>query len=139
MEIHEIISDVCRAKNDLAALAVDESVTPERFAKCEAAAMDLEAAVSELLTTAWIPKNSHELIACFVCVNKNLQRAQSDVAAALDVVLLECRPDELYRGFIGLSFSRLLEFQLDVLLTTLAHSMQCSCGCRRFVPEAWAN
>lgn len=47
--------------------------------------------MTELLTTAWIPKTRPELTACIVCVNKNLRCVQSDVAAALDVALLECR------------------------------------------------
>ena len=94
-QLAEIISDVACARADMAHLFLDVRVTPERLAKCEAAASDLKTVVTELLTTAWIPKNSHELTACIVCVNKNLQRVQSDVAAALDVVLLECKPDEL--------------------------------------------
>lgn len=124
MDVHEMISDVARARVNLAELASDTSVTPERFTKCEAAASDLETAVTELLTTAWVPKNSHELTASIVCVDKNLHRVQSDVAAALDVVLLECRRDELYRAFIGLSFARLLEFEQDVLMTALAKVME---------------
>lgn len=139
MEIQEIISDVCRAKNDLAALAVDESVTPERFAKCEASAADLETIVTELVTTAWVPKNSHALTVSIVCVNKNLQRVEADIAAGLDVVLLDGKPDELYRVWCAMSFAGLLKFELDVLMTALAHSMMCSCGCRGFVPEEWAN
>lgn len=61
MEIHEIIGDVCRAKNDLAAFAVTESVTPERFAKCEVAENDPETIVTELLTTPWIPRDRSQL------------------------------------------------------------------------------
>lgn len=138
-QVEQMIADVSRARNDLAVLAVDDSVTLERFTQCEVAALNLETVVTELLTTAWVPKNSCELAASIVSVHKNIEQVQADIAAALDVVLLECKPDELYRAFIALSFSRLLEFQLDVLMTTLAHSMQCSCGCRGFVPEAWAN
>ena len=138
-QVEQMIADVSRARNDLAVLAVDDSVTLERFTQCEVAALNLETVVTELLTTAWVPKNSCELAASIVSVHKNIEQVQADIAAALDVVLLECKPDELYRAFIALSSSRLLEFQLDVLMTTLAHSMQCSCGCRGFVPEAWAN
>lgn len=137
--VQSMIDDVARAKSDLMALALDDSVTPDRLAKCEAAATDLENVVCEIIGTAWIPRDPTELLPAIQSVHKNIQRVQADVAAALDVVLLECKPDELYRAFIALSFSRLLEFQLDVLMTTLAHSMQCSCGCRGFVPEAWAN
>lgn len=139
MEIHEIISDVCRAKNDFVALAIDGSVSPERLAKCESAAADLETVVTELLTTAWIPRTIPQLTASIVCVNKNLQRVQADIAAALGVELLECRPDELYRVWCAMSFAELLKFQLDVLMTALAHNMMCPCGCGAFVPEEWAN
>lgn len=102
-----MISDVAHARADLMALALNDSVTPDRLARCEAAASDLETAVTELLTTAWIPKNLPELTACIVCVSQNLKRVQADVAAALDVVLLACKPDELYRVWCAMSFTEL--------------------------------
>ena len=139
MELQEIISDVCRAKNDLAALAVDESVTPERFAKCEAATSNLETIVGELLTEAWVPRDPAELLAAIQRTNKNLQRVQADVASVLDVVLPERRPDEFYRVWIAFSFARLLEFQLEVLMTALVTCMKCPCGCGAFVPSGWIN
>lgn len=138
-QVQCMIDEVARAKHDLMALTLDDSVTPDRFAKCEVAASDLESAVTELLTTAWVPKNLHELAACIVCVNENLKHVQSDVAAALDVVLLECRPDELYLAFIALSFSRLLEFERGILCDALVNCMKCPCGCGAFVPKGWIN
>lgn len=136
MDLSELIIDVARAKIDLAELQRDESITAERLAPCNAAARNLEELTSELLTKAWVPRDPKELLAAIQCTSMNLRSVRADIAAALDVVLLDCKPDELYRAFIGLSFSRLLEFQLDVLMTALAHKMMCSCG---FVPEAWAN
>ena len=123
-QVQCMIDDVARAKSDLAELSLDASVTPDRFAKCEVAASDLETVVTELLTTAWIPKNSHELTACIACVHKNIQRVQSDVAAALDVVLLKCKPDELFRIWCAMSFAELLKVQLGVLTTVLAMVMK---------------
>ena len=124
MDIHDMLNDVCRARNDLAVLAVDDSVTLERFTQCEVAALNLETVATELLTTAWVPKNSRELTACIVCVHKNLKHVQADIAAALDVVLLECRPDEMYRVWCAMSFAELLKFELDVLMTALAKVME---------------
>ena len=113
MDVQEMISDVARARANLIELASNTSVTPERLAKCE-----------ELVITAWVPKNSYELTASIVCVNHNLKRVQSDIAAALDVVLLECRPDEMYRVWCAMSFVELLKFELDVLMTALARVMK---------------
>lgn len=66
------------------------------------AASNLETIVDELLTEAWLPRDPAELFVAIQCTNRNLRSVQSDIAAALDVVLLECRRDELYRAFIGL-------------------------------------
>lgn len=139
MDLSQMFDDITRARIDLAALAIDESVTLERFAKCEAAASDLKAAVTELLTTAWVPRDPAQLLVTIQSVNKNIERVNSDVAAALDVILLECRPDELYRAFIGLSFSRLLEFQRSVLCDALVNCMNRPCGCGAFEAKGWVN
>lgn len=124
MDISQLIIDVARARADLSDLQRDENMSEERLAPCIVAARNLEQATNEVLTAAWAPRDSAELLAAIQCANKNYRSVQADIAAALDVVLLECRPDELYRTFIALSFARLLEFQLDMLMTTLAKIME---------------
>ena len=121
MDLSELITDVARAKIDLAELQRDESMTAERLAPCIAATRNLEEITSDLLTTAWVPRDLVQLLAAIQCTNTNLRRVEADVATALDVVLRECRRDELYRVFIALSFMRLLEFDRDVLMEALAH------------------
>lgn len=121
MDIHEMLNDVCRARTDLAALAVDESVSPDRFAECEVAASNLESAVTDLLTTAWIPKNSTEIAACIVCINRNLERVQSDIDDCICDVIVRDLPDEYYRVWAALAFSRLLDFQMQTMMDVLAN------------------
>jgi hypothetical protein len=121
MEVREIISDVARAKNDLAALALDG--TPQKKLKhCAAAVNDLETAATEILTTAWIPRSVPELTASIYCVRANLRRLQSDVDDALDVVIERGIPDEFFRVSVALSLGRLLEHQLHVLMLALMHA-----------------
>lgn len=123
----------------MAALAINESVTLERLAKCGTTASDLETIVGEFLTEAWVPRDPTELLVTIQCVHNNLRSVQSDVAAALDVVLLECRPNELYRAFVALSFARQLEFERDILCDALVKCMKCPCGCGAFVSKGWMN
>jgi hypothetical protein len=121
MEIKEIISDVTRAKNDLASLALD-GVTPQRLKRCAAAVNDLETGVAELLTEDWIPRTVPELTVSIHCVRENLRRLQSDVDDALDVVIERALPDEFLRVSTAMSMGRLLEVQLDALMSALAHA-----------------
>src|SRR5437762_573126 len=119
MEVREIFSDIARAKNDLAALALD-GVTPQRLKHCAAAVNDLETAATEILTTAWIPRNVSQLTASIACVRENMRRLQSDVDDVLDVVIERALPDEFLRVSTAMSMGRLLEHQLDVLMNALA-------------------
>ena len=124
MDLSQLIIDVAKAKHDLAELQRDESITEERLAPCIAAARNLEQATSELLTTARMSRAPSQLLVAIQRANKNLRRVEADVAAVLDSVLLDCRPDELYRAFIALSFSRLLAWECDALMTALAEVLK---------------
>ncbi len=128
MEVRDMIADVARAKNDLAGLQSDANVTPARLAKCSSVMADLETGVAELLGTTWIPQTSSELIAAIYCVKENLRRLQSEIDDALDVnvdpnIFDRALPDELFRVWMAMTFGRLLEFQLDVLMNALAKVM----------------
>src|SRR5438309_11905695 len=118
MEVREIISDVARAKNDLAGLALD-GVTPERMARCQSAVADLENGVAEVLTQNWIPRTVPELTASIYCVRANLRRLQSEIDGCMDDVIERARPDEFFRVSTAMSMGRLLEHQLDVLMDAL--------------------
>ena len=134
MEVREIIADIARAKNDLAGLALD-GVTPKRIARCKSAVDDLETGVVELLTERWVPRTAPELTAAIYCVEENLHRLQSEIDDALDVsqepnIFERAEPDELFRVWMAMAFGRLLEFQLDALMSALA----------RVTPQAeWVN
>src|SRR6266436_2046453 len=121
MEVRDMIGDVARARNDLASLRLD-GVTPNRLARCESVTRDLETAVTEILTTAWIPRTVPELTASIYCVRANLRRLQSDVDDALDVVIERGIPDEFFRVSTAMSMGRLLEHQLHVLMLALMHA-----------------
>lgn len=75
--VAEIISDVACARADLAHLSLDVRVIPERLAKCEAAAINLETIVDEFLTEAWVPRDPAELFAAIQCVHKNMSARAS--------------------------------------------------------------
>ncbi len=119
MEVRQMIEDVARAKNDLAGLGAD--IPPQRLERCTSAVHDLETGVSELLGTAWIPRTVPELTASIYCVRENLRRLQSEIDDCIDDVIENGRPDEFFRVSTAMSFGRLLEFQLDALMSALAH------------------
>ena len=125
MEIRQMIQDVARAKNDLAGLVLD-GVTPQRLKRCTSAVADLETGVAELLGTRWIPKTPPEIAGAIYCVKENLRRLQSEIDDAVDVnaspnIFERAQPDELFRVWMAMTFGRLLEFQLGVLMDALAH------------------
>ena len=126
MEVRDMISDVARAKNDLASLRLD-GVTPDRLARCTSAVADFETSVADMLGTAWIPRTVPELTASIYCLRENIRCVQSDIDDALDVnqepnIFDRARPDELFRVWMAMTFGRLLEFQLDALMNALAHA-----------------
>ena len=119
-----MIADVARAKNDLASLRLD-GVTPDRLARCTSAVADLETGVADMLGTAWIPRTVAELTAAIYCTRENIRRVQSDIDDALDVnqepnIFDRAMPDELFRVWMAMTFGRLLEHQLEVLMDALA-------------------
>lgn len=61
MEIKPMLQDLARAKSDLVELSFDDRVTQDRLARCEAAAMDLETAVCEIISVAWIPRDPTQI------------------------------------------------------------------------------
>src|SRR6267154_150037 len=126
MEIRQMIQDVARAKNDLAGLVLD-GVTPQRLKRCTSAVADLETGVAELLGTRWILKTPPEIAGAIYCVKENLRRLQSEIDDAVDVnaspnIFERAQPDELFRVWMAMTFGRLLEHQLDVLMDALAHA-----------------
>lgn len=80
MDLSQLIREVARAKSDLAELQRDENLSAERLAPCIAATKNLEEATSELLTTAWVPRDPTELLAAIQCANRNVRSVQSDIA-----------------------------------------------------------
>jgi len=73
MEVRDIIADVARARNDLAGLALDADIPPQKLKRCEAAVADLETGAAEVLTERWIPRTVSELTASIYCVRENSQ------------------------------------------------------------------
>jgi|SRR5882762_5690104 len=127
MEVRDIIADVARARNDLAGLALDADIPPQRLKRCEAAVADLETGAAEVLTERWIPRNESQLMASVFCVRENLRRLQSEIDDCLDVnvapnIFERALPDELFRVWAAMAFGRLLEHQLEILMDALMHA-----------------
>ena len=122
MQIKEIISDVARAKNDLASLALD-GVTPERLARCESTVLNLETIAAEILREAWVPRTVTELTAAIYCVRQDMRWVQSQIDSRIDNLIDRAQPDEFLRMWIAMAFGRLLEHELDVLMNAQAKIM----------------
>lgn len=105
-----------RAVIDLPEIAIDENVTPEGLSRCARAAHDFEDAVNSLLNEPWIPKTLPQITACLMAINENIRRTRLNIADALDVVLFEFRPDDVFRVWMACNFERLLGIQRDVLM-----------------------
>ena len=119
MEIKQMIDDVARAKNDLAGL-LDADIPPRRLQRCQSAVADLETGVSEILGTAWIPRTVPELTVSIYQVRENMRRVQDQIDGCIDDVIDRAQPDELFRVWAAMAFGRLLEFELDALMSALA-------------------
>lgn len=116
-QIEQLRDEVrCRAVTDLVEIASDENVTREGFKRCVRAAHDFEDAVNSLLNEPWIPKTLPQLTACLMAIKENIQRTRLNIADALDVVLFEFRPDDVFRVWMACNFERLLAIQREVLV-----------------------
>lgn len=87
MEPREVISMVTETAQNLAALASDETVTPEALDRCIRAAGDLENSVALILTAPWIPRDVPTLTASLRAISENISLVQHDIADKIYDVL----------------------------------------------------
>lgn len=122
--VEQLISDIGCARVDLMGLAFFKNIEPEKLACCVKCVSDLETALSEIVTLPWIPRDVSQLTASIACMNVNLRRVRDGIDAVDDVLM----PHEHFRLRAAVMMQRLLEFQLQVLMTALAMVMKESQG-----------
>jgi hypothetical protein len=112
MQIIEIVSDLARAKHELAVLT---SLDPARLKLCTTAINDLETILEQVLTVAWIPSTLPELHGATTAMLKNIHEVEESVIEAAGPMLNRKLPDEMVRFNVALIGLSTMKFQLNIM------------------------
>lgn len=117
MELIEIVEDITRARQELAALT---DLDPARLELCHRVINGLEDTLEEIILKPWIPITSVEIEGA---IHRTMQRVEEVEQLIVDAapMLERKQPDEIFRFSVALIALATLNFQLQVLLEAQMH------------------
>jgi hypothetical protein len=116
MQVTDILTDLSRAKQELAALTLDAA----RLKVCTTAITDLESTLEDILTTAWIPRSSSGLHAAILATLANIEDVEQLIVEAAGPMLIRKQADEMVRFHVALLSLATLRFELEMLFVAAA-------------------
>ena len=118
MELIEILKDVARSRQELAALT---DLDPARLQFCDDVISRLENELEVTILKPWIPTTYPKVQCAIIGTMQRIEETEQLIVDAAPTVLVNKQPDEMLRlGIAQLSLST-LRFQLQTLFEAAAH------------------
>jgi hypothetical protein len=120
MQMTEILTDLSRAKQELAAL----SLTPDRLKLCTTVISELESTLETILTVAWIPRSLPKLQGAIAATLANIEDVEQLIVEAAGPMLIRKQAEEMVRFHIAVISLSTLRFELNVLFEAAARLIE---------------
>jgi hypothetical protein len=117
MEILEILTDVARSRQELAALT---DLDPARFHLCETVINSLENEIEHTVLSAWMPRTYPAIEGAILATMRNIAEVELLIEDAAPAVLVGKLPDEIIRFGVALLVLATLRLQLRTLFEAAA-------------------